>query len=191
MRLEPLYRATFRYPDGGHGTTLEGEAGSEGHYFFVAEGAVEGRVRGVLHGANHPRSRVDRTALPSIQGAIETDDGATIIFDWRGFARSYPTERRQILVSARETSLTDSLARVGGSSTLSRRWACRRDTSARLFAGKRRSLLRISGISICWRCIPARRSEIWRRIFRRSKSLRKPWIDAACSRRSDVRRRDT
>jgi hypothetical protein len=104
VRLEPLYRATFRYPDGGHGTTLEGEAGSEGHYFFVAEGAVEGRVRGVLHGANHPRSRVDRTALPSIQGAIETDDGATIIFDWRGFARSYPKERRQILVSATHVS---------------------------------------------------------------------------------------
>ena len=40
MRLEPLYRTVFRYPDGGRGTVLEGEAGSEGHYFFVAEGAV-------------------------------------------------------------------------------------------------------------------------------------------------------
>lgn len=100
MRLEPLYRATFRYPDGGRGTTLEGDAGSEGHYFFVADGAVEGRVSGRLQGANHPRSRVDRNALPDIQGAIDTDDGATIIFDWRGFARPYPAERRQIIVAA-------------------------------------------------------------------------------------------
>lgn len=104
MRLEPLYRATFRYPDGGRGTTLEGEAGSEGHYFFVAEGAVEGRVSGLLQGANHPRSRVDRTALPSIQGAIDTHDGATIMFDWRGFARSNPPERRQILVAGTHVS---------------------------------------------------------------------------------------
>jgi hypothetical protein len=100
MRLAPLSRAAFRSPDGGHGLTLEGESGSEGHYFFVAEGEVTGRVAGHLQGANHPRSRVDRCALPSIQGAIATDDGATIMFDWRGFARPYPPERRQIVVSA-------------------------------------------------------------------------------------------
>lgn len=90
MRLEPLHRATFRYPDGGRGTVLEGESGSEGYYFFVAEGAVEGRIAGRLQAANHPRSRVDKNALPDIQGAIETEDGATVIFDWRGFARPYP-----------------------------------------------------------------------------------------------------
>lgn len=101
MRLEPIYRAVFRYPDGGKGTVLEGEAGSEGHYFFVAEGTVEGRVTGTLQGANHPRSRVDKNALPNVQGAIETDDGVTIIFDWQGFARPYPPERRQIVVSGR------------------------------------------------------------------------------------------
>ena len=100
MRLEPLYRAVFRYPDGGRGTVLEGEAGSEGHYFFVAEGTVEGRVTGRLQAANHPRSRVDKNALPDIQGAIETDDGATIIFSWHGFARPYPPEARQIVIAA-------------------------------------------------------------------------------------------
>ncbi len=103
MRLEPLYRAVFRYPDGGHGTVLEGESGSEGHYFFVAEGTVSGRIEGTLTGANHPRSRVDRNALPNVQGAITTHDGATIIFDWRGYARPYPPERRQIVVSGRHT----------------------------------------------------------------------------------------
>lgn len=104
MRLEPLYRAVFRYPDGGHGTVIEGESGSEGHYFFVAEGEVTGRIEGTLQGANHPRSRVDRNALPNVQGAITTMDGATIIFDWQGFARPYPPERRQIVVSGRHTS---------------------------------------------------------------------------------------
>ncbi len=100
VRLEPLYRTVFRYPDGGRGTVLEGEAGSEGHYFFVAEGTVEGRINGRLQAANHPRSRVDKNALPNVQGAIETDDGATIIIDFRGFARPYPPEGRQIVVAA-------------------------------------------------------------------------------------------
>lgn len=104
MRLEPLYRVVFRYPDGGRGTLLEGEAGSEGHYFFVAQGTVSGRVTGTMQGANHPRSRVDKNALPNIQGAIETDDGAVIIFDYQGFARPYPAVRRQIVVSGRHTS---------------------------------------------------------------------------------------
>jgi len=104
MRLEPLYRATFRYPDGGHGAVVEGESGSEGHYFFVAQGEVTGAITGRLQAANHPRSRVDRNALPDIQGAIRTDDDATIIFDWRGFARPYPPERRQIVVSGTHVS---------------------------------------------------------------------------------------
>lgn len=104
MRLEPLFRATFSYPDGGRGVVLDGDSGSEGHYFFVAEGSVEGRVAGRLQAANHPRSRVDRNALPNIQGAIDTDDGATIIFDWRGFARPYPERRRQIVVAATHVS---------------------------------------------------------------------------------------
>jgi hypothetical protein len=99
VRLEPLYRAVFRYPDGGHGTLLEGEAGSEGHYFFVADGEVSGRISGRMQGANHPRSRVDRNALPNVQGAITTEDGATIIFDWRGFARPSPPSPRQIVVA--------------------------------------------------------------------------------------------
>ena len=104
MRLEPLCRVTFRYPDGGKGTLLEGEAGSEGHYFFVAEGTVEGRISGTMQGANHPRSRVDRNALPNIQGAITTEDGAVIVFDYRGFARPYPPGRRQIVVAGTHVS---------------------------------------------------------------------------------------
>jgi hypothetical protein len=38
----------------------------------VAEGEGSGTISGHLQGANHPRSRVDKTALPDVQGAITT-----------------------------------------------------------------------------------------------------------------------
>jgi hypothetical protein len=99
MRLEPLYRAVFRYPES-FGTTITGEHGSEGHYFFVAEGRVEGRVSGALRASNRPRSRIDGCALPDVHGAITTDDGATVICTLTGFARPYPAGRRQIVCTA-------------------------------------------------------------------------------------------
>jgi len=103
MRLEPLYVARFAYPEG-WGMKLEGPHGSEGNYFFIAEGMVEGAISGRLRGVNHPRSRVDGAALPDLHGAIETGDGAVVLFDWRGFARPYPEGRRQIVVSATHLS---------------------------------------------------------------------------------------
>ena len=103
MTLEPLYRMTFNNPEG-WGTKVTGEHGSEGHYFFVAEGRAEGTVAGRLRAVNHPRSRVDGCALPNIQGVIETDDGATVLFDLTGFARPYPDGRRQIGVHGHPTS---------------------------------------------------------------------------------------
>jgi len=103
MRVEHLYRMTYRYPES-WGGTISGEHGSEGHYYFIAEGRAEGRVSGRLRGANHPVARIDGNALPNFQGAIETDDGAHVLFDLRGYARPYPVERRQILVSGTHTS---------------------------------------------------------------------------------------
>jgi hypothetical protein len=111
MRLEPLYVARFAYPEG-WGMTLEGPHGSEGNYLFIAEGRVEGAITGRLRGVNHPRSRVDGSALPDVQGAIETDDGAVVLFDWRGFARPYPEERRQIVVSGTHLSQDERYARL-------------------------------------------------------------------------------
>ena len=92
MRLEPLYRVTFRYPEHWHA-----ELGGESAHFFIAEGRCEGRVAGRFRGANHPRRRGDGTYLPDFQGAIETDDGATILFDLRGYGRAYPEPRRQVV----------------------------------------------------------------------------------------------
>jgi Protein of unknown function (DUF3237) len=96
MRLEPLYRVQFHYPEAWF-VELEGDRGVESQHFFIGEGRVDGRVAGRFRGANHPRRRTDLTYLPDFQGVIETDDGATIMFDYRGFGRAYPEPRRQVV----------------------------------------------------------------------------------------------
>ena len=101
MRLEPLYRARFAYEE--HATArLQG--GLE-HHFWIAEGRAEGSITGRIRGANHPQRRPDGVFCPEFQGVIETDDGATIFFDWYGYGRSYPEGRRQIVAGA--THLAD------------------------------------------------------------------------------------
>jgi hypothetical protein len=70
----------------------------------LAEGRCEGRISGLFRGANHPHRRSDGTFLPNFQGVIETDDGAEILFDYRGYGRAYPVGRRQIVVSATHLS---------------------------------------------------------------------------------------
>ncbi len=95
MKLEFLYRARWRYTELAS-ATLEGELQQ---YFMLAEGRCEGAVSGRLRGANHPQRRADGTVCPDYQGVIETDDGATIFFDWRGYGRAYPKGRRQFVAS--------------------------------------------------------------------------------------------
>ena len=99
MKLEPLYRVTFHYPEAWF-VELEGERGTESEHFFIAEGRVEGRVAGRFRGANHPHRRTDLTYEPDFQGVIETDDGATVMFDYRGYGRAYPEDRRQVVGTA-------------------------------------------------------------------------------------------
>jgi hypothetical protein len=110
MRLEPLYRATFTTPEA-WSVELEGEHGTEGQSFLIAEGHSEGRGerKGAagrlpsdpsqpsglrrcwssarLRGANFPRRRVDGTLTPDFRGALETDDGATVLYAWHGYGR--------------------------------------------------------------------------------------------------------
>jgi hypothetical protein len=83
MRLEPLYRVEFSYPE--HYSIEAAEV--RGVYF--AEGRCEGTIAGRFRGMNHPRLRPeDDTYLPNFQGVIETDDGARIAFDYRGYGRA-------------------------------------------------------------------------------------------------------
>jgi hypothetical protein len=99
MKLEPLYRMHFSYP-AEWGVQLASADSTEAQYFFLAEGRCEGRIQGRLRAANHPRRRGDGTFEPNFQGVIETDDGATIYHDCRGYGRPFPVGRRQIVVSA-------------------------------------------------------------------------------------------
>jgi hypothetical protein len=103
VRLEPLYLVRFSYY-GGWGADLAGPDSAEGQFFFLAEGRCEGRISGLFRGANHPNRRSDGTFLPDFQGVIEIDDGAEILFDYRGYGRAYPVGRRQIVVSATHLS---------------------------------------------------------------------------------------
>jgi len=84
MRLEPLYRVRFTTPER-WSVELSGESGSEAQSFLVAEGRCEGAVSGRFRAANFPRTRVDGTLLPDFRGAVESDDGAALLFTLRGY----------------------------------------------------------------------------------------------------------
>lgn len=99
MKLVPLYRVRFAYPEGWE-VRLGSSDSTEGQHFYLAEGRCEGRIRGTFRGANHPRRRGDGTFEPNFQGVIETPEGATIFFEYRGYGRAYPVGRRQIVASA-------------------------------------------------------------------------------------------
>lgn len=100
MQLRPLYRAEFEYPRTWD-AELKGEGGTENQLFLLAEGTVEGRIRGRLHGANYPRRRTDKTAVTDFRGALETEDGAVILFEYRGYGRSHTEEHDRVAGSHR------------------------------------------------------------------------------------------
>jgi hypothetical protein len=102
MRLEPLYRIRFIYPEE-WGIELEG---GWQQWLFLAEGTCEGGITGRFRGANFPQRRTpDGPFCPDFRAAIETDDGASIYLECRGYGRAYPIGRRQIVGSV--THLSD------------------------------------------------------------------------------------
>ncbi len=103
MQLKPLYSVRFRYPSDWE-VALTGKAGREEQLFFFAEGTCTGALAGSFRGANHPRRRTDLTYTPDLQGVIETEDGAVIMFDYQGYGRAYPPGRRQIVCAAWHTT---------------------------------------------------------------------------------------
>ena len=52
----------------------------------MPRGAPQGRLSARLRAANFPWRRVDGIVLPAFRGALDTDDGATILFSWSGYA---------------------------------------------------------------------------------------------------------
>jgi hypothetical protein len=104
VRLEPLYRVTFSTPES-WSVRLDGENGSEGQSFLIAEGRSIGRLSARYREANFPRQRTDGTVTPDFRGVLETDDGATILIEWSGFARSGANGVRELV--GRMTHVTD------------------------------------------------------------------------------------
>jgi len=103
MRLESLYRVTFTTPESWN-VTREGGAGSEGQSFLIAEGRAEGRLSARYRAANYPRRRVDGALEPEFRGALETDDGAIVLFHWEGLASLTDSGMRQLLGSIQHVS---------------------------------------------------------------------------------------
>jgi hypothetical protein len=89
--------------------------------FLIAEGRTEGRLSARFRAANFPRRRVDGALTPDFRGVLETDDGATILFTLRGYARRGPTEMRELVGSVTHVSdderyrwLNDRLCAIAG-----------------------------------------------------------------------------
>jgi hypothetical protein len=96
MRLEPLYRVRFTYPE----SWSVGLDGGWQQMFFLAEGRCEGWVTGRFRGANFPRKEGAAGPFrPDFRAVIEADDGAVIMVEWHGYGRAYPPERRQVVGS--------------------------------------------------------------------------------------------
>jgi hypothetical protein len=93
MKLGPLYRVRFTSPHSWE-LALSSPASSEGQHVYLTEGMCKGRIHGRLRGANYPGSQGVGTYEPDFQGIIKTLDGAVIFFDYSGYGRAYPPERR-------------------------------------------------------------------------------------------------
>jgi hypothetical protein len=97
VRLEPLYRLTFRYS-----AHWDAEVGGVLHRLLVGEGRCEGTIAGAFRGTNDSRRRPDGTFEPDYHGVIETDDGAAILFHLTGYG--FPDERRVVATVKHATS---------------------------------------------------------------------------------------
>ncbi len=103
MRLEPFYRVTFTTPESWK-VSREGESGTEGQSFLIAEGRAEDRLSARYRAANFPRHRVDGALEPEFRGVMEADDGGTILFHWEGLATLTDPGMRCLLGMAQRTS---------------------------------------------------------------------------------------
>jgi len=87
MRLNPVYKVRFHYPQA-ESVKLTGKKGTEEQRYYSVEGTCEGKIAGTLWGVNHPHRRTDETYQLNMQGVIKTDDSATIMLDYQGYGGS-------------------------------------------------------------------------------------------------------
>jgi hypothetical protein len=105
VRLEPLYRVTFRYPEAFR-------AGDE--LLLIAQGRVEGRLEGRFRGANRARRRPDGSFLPDLSGAIATDDGATVLVHLTGYGHPEREPAGRVLAAVTHTADDERYAWIDG-----------------------------------------------------------------------------
>jgi hypothetical protein len=103
MRLEPIYTVTFTTPEA-WSVEVAADAGAEGRVFLLAEGRSTGCPSTRYRAANFPRKRTDGALVPEFRGVLETDDGATILFQWQGLAVRTDSGMRQLLGSLVHTT---------------------------------------------------------------------------------------
>ena len=109
MRLEPLYRIRFTYPE----SWVVGLEGGWEQHLYLAEGRCEGSISGRFRGANFPQRRTAAGPFrPDVRAVIEADDGATIMVELRGYGRAYPPGRRQVVGSVLHLSDSDRYRRL-------------------------------------------------------------------------------
>ena len=101
MRLDPLYRLRFDYPES-WAVEVQGEGGTEEQHLLLASGTVAGRISGRFRGTNYARRRTDRRFLTDFRGVIETDDGATILLECHGFGRPRTPEYDRVSPGGRQ-----------------------------------------------------------------------------------------
>ncbi len=95
MELRHLYRLWWA-PDTFEGIAFE-EGQSEGRYYVtVHDGRIAGRISGRFRGSNHASRRGDGTFESCVHGAIETHDGATIVFNIAGYSYELPEGHRGV-----------------------------------------------------------------------------------------------
>src|SRR5215211_4068026 len=103
MRLASLYTVIFATPEA-WSVEVASDAGIEGRSFLLAEGRSTGRLSARYRAANFPRKRTDAALVPEFRGVLETDDGATILFEWQGLAVLGGSGMRQLLGSLVHTT---------------------------------------------------------------------------------------
>jgi hypothetical protein len=109
LRLEHLYRIRFTYPEG----WMVGLEGGWEQHLYIAEGLCEGAIAGRFRGVNFPYRRTAAGPFcPDFRAAIDTDDGATVMFESHGYGRAYPPGRRQIVGSVFHLSDDDRYRRL-------------------------------------------------------------------------------
>jgi hypothetical protein len=86
MKLRLLFEGQLRYDESTEaGVAASGASGDIASY-AQGDGRIAGdRLRGNLRWTNHSRRRADGVGLPHFDGVITTDDGADILFSFRGY----------------------------------------------------------------------------------------------------------